>query len=214
MLHPVGRLPERVYWQRRAVLIGATLLTILLVKYVLFSGGDSSAATRPPRSQNIPVAGTTEAATRTEIEPTPTPRKTLAKKKTAKTIPNCSTKSLALFVGTIAESYKVGTISHLALSVANMSNTTCRVDLGPRIQKALVYRGAQRLWASTDCHRRGPSDVVAMRPGELRRLVIGWSGRTARPGCAGRHVQVDPGRYTVIGEVGKLRGRGTIVLRG
>jgi hypothetical protein len=207
MLHPVGRLPESVYWRRRVVLVGATLLTIFLVKYVLFSTRDSSAATRPT---SVPISS----PTRTAIKPTPVPRKTLTKKKTTKAIPNCATKSLTLFVGTIAESYKVGTISHLALSIANMSNSTCRVDLGPRIQKALVYRGAQRLWASTDCHPPGKSDVVNMKPGELRRLVIGWSGRTARPGCAGRHVQVDPGRYTVVGEVGKLRGRGTVVLRG
>jgi hypothetical protein len=210
MLHPVGRLPENVYWRRRVVLVGAALLTILLVKYVLFSGGDSHAATRPTGPRTAPLSS----PTRTAIKPTPVPRKTLTKKKTAKTIPNCATKSLTLFVGTIAESYKVGTISHLSLSVANMSTTSCRVDLGPRIQKALVYRGAKRLWASTDCHPVGERDVVTMKPGELRRLVIGWSGRTARPGCAGRHVQVDPGRYTVVGQVGKLRGKGTVVLRG
>lgn len=214
MLHPVGRLPERVYWRRRVVLVGATLLTIILVKYVLFSSRDSNAATRPTQPRTVPLASATSVETRTAIKPTPIPRATLAKKKTAQTIPNCSTKSLMLFVGAIAESYKVGTISHLTLSVANMSNTTCRTDLGPRIQKALVYRGAQRLWASTDCHRPGANEVVTMRPGELRRLVIGWSGRTARPGCAGRHVQVDPGRYTVVGAVGHLRGRGTVVLRG
>jgi hypothetical protein len=214
MLHPVGRLPENVYWRRRVVLVVAALLTIILVKYVLFSGGDSNAATRPPGPRVASLSSPTTAATRTAIKPTPVPRKTLTKKKTAKTISNCSTKSLTLFVGTIAESYKVGTISHLALSVANMSNATCRVDLGPRIQNALVYRGATRLWASTDCHPAGASDVVTMKPGELRRLVIGWSGRTARPGCSGRHVQVDPGRYRVVAEVGKLRGSGTVVLRG
>jgi hypothetical protein len=119
-----------------------------------------------------------------------------------------------LFVGTVRESYPAGTVADLALSVANMSNTTCRAELGPRVQQALIYRGQSRLWSSNDCYPGSESNVVSMRPGELRRLVIRWSGDSSKPGCAGKRVRVDPGRYTLVGEVGKLRGRGTIVLRG
>jgi len=50
-----------------------------------------------------------------------------------------------LFVGTVRESYRVGRVADLALSVANMSDTTCRAQLGPRVQQALIYRGRDRL---------------------------------------------------------------------
>ena len=255
MLHPVGRLPESVYWRRRIIMLAALLLTVLLVKGVLLSGGDSNAAAGPqdhPRAAGSPTSTSAAPAatasakpvstgspkrTRTPgptKKPVPTTKSMPSSKSTPKStrtkpaakttrpkssaahkpVPTCVSKSLMLFVGTVRESYRVGRVADLALSVANMSDTTCRAQLGPRVQQALIYRGRDRLWSSNDCYPGSESNVVTMAPGELRRLVIRWSGNSSRPGCVGKRVRLDPGRYTVVGEVGKLSGRGTIVLRG
>lgn len=228
MLHPVGRLPERTYWRRRVVLVAALLLTVLLVKNLLLSGGSSDAATAtgrqqagPPRQSALPASTVrktpqpTSRATPTPMQrPTPTATAERRQARPAhRPVPTCSPRSLALFVGSARDFYRVGQIADLTLTVVNMTGTACRADIGPRVQDALVYHGTQRLWSSNDCYPGSESAVETLSPGEPRRLVIRWSGDTSRPGCAGRRVRVGAGRYTVVGEVGAVRGRSDVTYR-
>ena len=220
MLHPVGRLPESTYWRRRAVLVAALVLTVLLIKNVLLSGGSSDAATTAHQRPATPLQ-TTAAAIRTTPMPRSTPKPTPTRKPRVAThhpaghrpIPTCSARSLSLFVGSAADVYRVGQIADLTLTVVNMTRNSCRAEIGPRIQEALVFHGRERLWSSNDCYPGAESNVATLSPGQPQRLVIRWSGDTSKPGCAGRRIRVGAGHYTVIGQVGTVRGRGTLTYR-
>jgi hypothetical protein len=127
------------------------------------------------------------------------------------TKPTCPPRSLKLLVGSARDSYRVGTVVDLTLSVLNLTDTTCRAEL--EVPTATVYDGRRRLWSSNDCDPARTSGA-AMRPGELRRLVVRWSGETSGLGgksCGGK--RVGAGRYTVVGRVGSLTGLGPLVLR-
>ncbi len=227
MLHPVGPLPGSTYWRRRSVLLAAVVITVVLVKGVLLSGGSSDATTprtQPPVHRPAQLTPAHRPAQPTPAhrpaQPTPahrpaqpTPAHRPAQPTLASSTTHCSTGSLKLLVGSARDAYRVGTVVDLTISVLNMSDTTCRSELGPRVQAAAVYHGSRRLWSSNDCYPGSTSSVATLRPGELRRLVIRWSGNTSAPGCGGKPVRVGAGRYAVVGRVGSLTGRGTVVLR-
>jgi hypothetical protein len=236
MLHPVGRLPESTYWRRRTTVVLALVLTVVLVKSVLLSGGNSDAATKPtaapasssnpsptpspspaafPSAHAKPPASTSPAST-SPASKSPVSKSPVSKSAAVKhgPLPTCATRSLALFVGAASDYYRVGQIADLTLSVANVSDSACRGDIGPKVQEALVYKGNHRLWSSNDCYPGSESDVVTLQPGVVHRLVIRWSGDSSKPGCAGKRARIGAGTYTVIGHVGKLEKRGVLVLRG
>ncbi|HEX3816490.1 MAG TPA: hypothetical protein VHX59_26915 [Mycobacteriales bacterium] len=237
MLHPVGRLPESTYWRRRTIVVLALVLTVVLVKSVLLSGGNSDAATRPASSSSpsptpslspaaVPSPRAKPSASKLVPPKSPAPKSPAPKVVTSKVVasrtaaakhgplPTCTTRSLALFVGAARDYYRVGQIADLTLSVVNVSDASCRGEVGPKVQEALIYKGDQRLWSSNDCYPGSESDIVTLPPGVVHRLVIRWSGDSSKPGCAGKRARIGAGTYTVIGHVGKLEKRGVLVLRG
>jgi hypothetical protein len=156
-----------------------------------------------------PTASAAASVRSTAASPRTTPTPTAAHR----AIPTCASRALLLFVGSDRDFYRVGTISDLELTVANVSHQTCRSELGPKVQDTVVYHGKQRIWSSNDCYPGSESDIVTLQPGELHRMVIRWSGDSSNPGCAGKRLPVGAGDYTVDGQVGALHGRGVLKLR-
>src|SRR5690242_14995507 len=106
---PGGRLPARVYWVRRFVVLGIPLLAIVLIVW-LVAGRDSSGG-------GTPAAAATE-TTATETTATePAPSQTKAS--TTGGIPECTPDHLALTVAAAAESFPAGVNPAFALTITN-----------------------------------------------------------------------------------------------
>ncbi|HVX43862.1 MAG TPA: hypothetical protein VHC49_08240 [Mycobacteriales bacterium] len=223
MLHPVGGLPPRTYWRRRAMLCGAVLISAALIKAELF-GGSSDAATRssPPRPV-LPPSATSSSATPSSATPSSIPparTAPVAAPPTSVTTspplpappPTCAESALRLRVAAGAATYRLGELPVVRFLVTNRSARICRRDLGPALQEALVYDHTRRLWSSNDCWPGVEHRVVTLRPGRPESFSMRWSRTSSLPGCAGIRRVVPAGTYTLVGRVGGLIARAPLDL--
>jgi hypothetical protein len=119
----------------------------------------------------------------------------------------CSDQSLAVRVTAGEPNYQVGTEPEFTIVITNIGTSSCERDLGAGLQQVLVYTldGNQRVWANTDCFPDSTADVRSLAPGDQAAFSVQWSGTTSEPGCATPREPVQPGAYTVIGQLGGLR---------
>lgn len=196
-VRPVGPEPAATYWLRRAVLIVAVLLVVLLVRGLLTSsGGPDTVATGAPSVRPAPAA--TPAAT-ASADPSASPS----------TAPStCQDAALELEAGAEQDSYAAGGRPLLMLAVTNTGSTACTRDLGQAAIELLVVSGSDRIWSSDDCAPGGPEKVVTLEPGEPSRAQVTWPGTRSLPECAGPQSAAQPGTYRVAVRVGDLRADG------
>lgn len=216
MLHPVGRLPARVYWRRRLVFVGVPLLAIVLLLWALLSGGAdhpsartaSSTTTKPassaapatsaqPRdSGSIGVSATTPAsstpATSASSAPSGSDPSTAAKGKGF-----CAGANLDITAGTAKASFAVKSNPGLAMLVRNTSGSSCKLDVADKHVEWRVYSGDVRVWGSHDCALQAGSDVVTLSAHQAIRLDVTWSGLTSAPKCSATRMAVQVGTYTL-----------------
>ncbi|MEE2058746.1 hypothetical protein [Rhodococcus artemisiae] len=119
----------------------------------------------------------------------------------------CSDQSLAVRVTAGEPNYQVGTEPEFTIVITNIGTSQCERDLGAGLQQVLVYTldGNQRVWANTDCFPDSTADVRSLQPGDQAAFSVQWSGTTSEPGCEAPREPVQPGAYTVVGQLGGLR---------
>jgi hypothetical protein len=230
VLDPVGPLPASVYWRRRALVLGAIILVLLLGWALLPGGGDdrprdSAAAAGSPDPTDPAAAPTGLSATAPSgvpgpagdgdgvgatVSPTPTPTPPPTTPAPTVAPPTaCPDSAIQVTVGPRAPAYPVGQEPIFDLRVRNTSKLSCLRDLGAGQQEVLVYRGSQRLWSSNDCY---PSDAKAptlLGAGVQKTSSVKWSGLGSRPNCAGARTRIGAGSYTVVARVGTAVARRT-----
>jgi hypothetical protein len=214
----VGPLPPAVYWRRRAIVLGAVLLFVLVLTY-------SCAKSDPPatpRAANAtggpqnpapsvvvrsspsvtPSAGggaspTAAASTDAAIDPTGEP--------SAGTDPGtCTDSEISVAAIPGQDSVPSGTSVQITLQVKNISERTCSRDLGSLQQELYVKAGAQKVWSSDTCGTARDSDVRSLPPNIAHEYQVAWNGRDSSK-CAGGVASGPypaPGSYLVFGRLG------------
>ena len=203
---PVGPEPEMTYWQRRALVLLAVLLPLVLLVWLL--GGDDDADRVAQRSAR-PAASPTAV-------PTPTPA--LSSSPTASPSPSaaapCAPGSLVLRAGATEASYALGSKPKLELSIG-VTGAPCTIDLGQAAVELLVFSGADRIWSSDDCAPGGAPRPTTLEPGKPDISRVTWPGTRSLPGCKGTRAAAQPGTYRVAARVGDQRLEGEpFLLRG
>jgi len=162
---PGGRLPARVYWVRRFVVLGIPLLVVVLVVWLVAgrgSGGDT------------PAAATTPTPT---VEPSPS--------KTPGTL-ECSADHLALSAVAAAESFAAGVSPGFTLTITNTGTEPCLVDAGEAHREIVVTSGEDRVWSNQDCVAAGSeSRLLLLPPGAdvADAQQVAWNRIRSAPGC-------------------------------
>lgn len=216
MLHPVGRLPARVYWRRRLVFVGVPLLAIVLLLWALLSGGadhpsarTASSTTTKPASSVAPTsaqprdsasigvststpASSTTAATSAGSAPSTSHPSTAAKGKGF-----CAGANLDVTAGTAKASFAVKSNPGLSMLVRTTSGSSCKLDVADKHVEWRVYSGDVRVWGSHDCAVQAGSDVVTLSAHQAIRLDVTWSGLTSAPKCSATRMAVQVGTYTL-----------------
>ncbi|MFC4019793.1 hypothetical protein ACFOW4_17875 [Micromonospora sp. GCM10011542] len=222
----VGPLPPTVYWRRRAVVLGAGLLFLIVLLYSCTGSG---------RSGGRPQAGTTPSATPTSAAgPSPTgsvltpqtggaaspPAGAGATDPSPETTSNvvppaaaggpvddgtCTNAEISVVPVAAPASVPRGGVADLSLKIKNTSNRTCSRDVGADLQELFIKSGAEKIWSSDTCGKVKGSDVQTFTPGFVRSYQIGWNGRdTSR--CDGNGLAAGPfapaGTYQVFARVG------------
>ncbi|KQR11881.1 hypothetical protein [Cellulomonas sp. Leaf334] len=149
------RLPARVYWVRRFVVLGIPLIIIAVVVW-LFVRPDSG---EDPAAQG----GTSSAPVAPETSETPTDTDGVG---------DCAPASLALAMAADATSFAPGVSATFTVTVTNTGEQPCLVDAGEAQREIVITSGSDRVWSNRDCIAPGT---------ETRTLLLAGGGTDSTP---------------------------------
>jgi hypothetical protein len=176
LLHPVGPEPPRVYWVRRAGL--AALLVVLIVAVAYACAGGGSDGDQRLRSDDRP------SPTATATTPAPKP-----------VVHRCGAKRLRVEAATDTDSYPAGSTPRLTAVVMNVGNDPCRLATQPSARTWSISSGADQVWSTDDCARKGPVSLKRLKAGHQVTYAVTWDGNRSEPGCASPGDAAQPGTY-------------------
>lgn len=206
-MHPVGPKPQSVYWRRRAIFLTVLLLTVLLIGKTLFGGGGSNSSAAPTGSNSASPSATASpsAINSSDSEPTPT---ISAEKKTSTPTPDptdavdpitlqtpspvvtktqpagsCTDSEVSVKVSMTKRVVNVGSESNLVMSVKNISNRTCKRDVGSGANEVSIISGPAHVWSTDDCSPGSESNYVELKPGQIWSVKVIWNGKLSAPNC-------------------------------
>jgi hypothetical protein len=211
----VGPLPPAVYWRRRAIVLGALLLVVILLTY---SCGNSERSGASPQGRGTtepagepsatvtvltPESGSPEASDPTDSAPT-----SAAAAGTPAAAPSgpCTDEEIAVIPLPARTTSAAGQTLDIGLRIKNISSRTCRRDVGADLQELRIVKGAtaEKVWSSDDCGAARGTDVRTFAPNSERRYLVTWNGRASSACTSGMPTGPvpAPGEYRVFGRLG------------
>jgi hypothetical protein len=228
----VGPLPAAVYWRRRAVVLGALLVGVLVL--FLSCSGEDKSDQRGTGAEKLPGSGAGVAAPTPEIEPSfedappgggpalPDPSDVLADPNGgvdgdplagASAEPNvnagvptghCADTEVSVTPVPARAAVKRGTTVELRLKIKNISTRACSRDVGADLQEIYLKRGARKVWSSDICGLAKGSQLLNFAPNREREYNVTWNGRAATKCAGGSAAGPFPlaGEYQLFGRLG------------
>jgi hypothetical protein len=221
----VGPLPPAVYWRRRAVVLGAGLLFLIVLLYSC-TGSDrkpgvsgtgatpsATAAAQPTGSVLTPQSGSPPATPSGGNAGTPSGAPDDGRSggpAGGGTGPNdsgglpaapvagdgaCADSEIKVTPVVVPSTAQRGTVVTLRLKIKNVSDRTCSRDVGADLQELFIKAGAAKVWSSDTCGTGKGSDVQSFTPDFERSYELDWNGRESTK-CANG---VANGEYAAAG---------------
>lgn len=228
----VGPLPPAVYWRRRAVVLGAVLLFLMVVVYSCGEpAGDRNAGTTgdpdldvtptatatalpDPSSSATPQPGATDAVgAPIEGAPGGVPGQPAGPAQTGSAqVPQppatgaqlCTDEEIEVTPVLTSASVGKGKAVALRIQIKNVSDRGCSRDVGADEQEIYIKAGADKIWSSDSCTDSTGSFLRAFGPGEGVEGQANWNGKRDNRCAAGQSAgdTPKPGKYQVYGRVG------------
>ncbi|MEJ3743101.1 hypothetical protein WEI85_07430 [Actinomycetes bacterium KLBMP 9797] len=214
----VGPLPSAVYWRRRAVVLGA-LFIVLLVFFTTCrgSGGPDAKQASATSTPTTPAAEPSLTVT-PEVDPTATtaaPTETSGPAQqgeepppptTAAATPAnmCTDAEIKVTPVPAVTSAPAGQTIVIRLRIRNDSDRACARDVGPDAQEIIIRQGTQVIWSSDRCGTARGSETKQFTPSIEHEYRVTWNGRQSTS-CAGSNANGNapkPGEYEVFGRLG------------
>ena len=211
-LEPHGPLPPQVYWRRRGLALGVSLLAIALVAglaYAIFGGSGSAknaaktGTTQTPQPEDktpvVPPAASSP-------EPTPTPTSAVQPPPVLQAGDDCPDSNLAIKGVSNSPLYVIGDQPKFTMVVTNIGLVACKRDVGAAVLAAYVYSlDNKRLWSNLDCAPSNETLVKTFNPGEQVTTEVTWTGMGSAPQCPLPREPIGPGTYNLVVQLGNLR---------
>jgi hypothetical protein len=215
----VGPLPPAVYWRRRAVVAGILLVLVLLVTYACGGSSGSGAPNQQRAGANTTATTGAPAPTDSELHPqtgappgsdpsstqpsvAPAPGFSAAAPSTGSALAQsdfCADSEI--LVTPSAKKIVGGSYPYqLTLKIKNVSDRTCKRDVGADPQELHIIANGQTVWSSDACQTvHGQPDIRSFPPGIEDAFMIGWDG-TIGTACNNKTAAV-AGSYLVVGKL-------------
>ena len=169
------RLPARVYWVRRFVVLGIPLIVIAVVIWFVAgrdSGGDPAAQ-----------GGTSSAPVETTTAPEDTDM-------------TCDPASVAIAMTADATSFPPGVSATFTVSITNTGDEACLVDAGEAQREIVITSGSDRIWSNRDCIVPGTETRTLLLPGAGNDTTpFTWNRIRSAEGCPADLPVPGPGTY-------------------
>lgn len=175
ILTPVGPLPPRVYWLRRAALL--VLVVVLVVGTVKACSGGGG-------------------ADRLGSEPQPSVTTTTPAPKTKPS--RCGRDALEVTAGADAASYPAGVLPQLTAEVRNVSDVPCRLAVEQDSRIWTVVSGEDQVWSTADCPHPGERTLHRLGAGKAITYRVAWDRHRSVEGCATPGDEAQPGTYRLL----------------
>jgi hypothetical protein len=190
---PRGPLPPRVYWTRRAVVLGVAFLLVFGLARMLGGGSDA----KSDRGDTAEQAAGQQTPTRTPTT-TRTAKATPRATKTALAQPDgpCDPTDLTVQARLAKEANDGEVRIPLALTG---TDAACTWTVSSRTMVVKIISGDDRIWSSQQCPGAVPQQAVVVRSVAATKVVLVWNGRRSDPDCTSNAADFAlPGSYHVI----------------
>lgn len=215
------RLPERVYWFRRALALIALLIVIAFIMWLLsIAGGRANTAAPGPQAPKaaissitktpspaasheataLPANDQTRAATTslTSSKPTPTPETPTSAAAQPSTEPpasptECSPAQLALSI-TGPGILKPEESAAFTIAITNSGSVACVFTFDARFEHRIVS-GSDEIWSTTDCEQWAPTGTQTLNPAASATWESNWDRHRSQAGCKVVPSTLKPGTY-------------------
>ena len=218
-LEPHGPLPTQIYWRRRALAIGLSVVVIGIVVAVIITvltssaGADTKNSAKPGNPTPAAQQPNPQPEVKSPITPlppppmqTPTPISAVTPPPPLKDGDDCPDTTLAVKGITNQPGYLVGEQPKFTMVVTNIGLVACQRDVGAAVLAAYVYSlDTQRLWSNLDCAPSNETLVKKFSPGEQVTTEVTWTGMGSAPQCPLPRQPIGPGTYNLVVQLGNLR---------
>lgn len=195
------RLPARVYWFRRFLVLGTAMALVLAIARVLGGGGGDEAPAQAEVAGTRTAASPTAAPTLRPIGPMPlqvagTPAGGGAP--VAEVQPDGPCEADDVVVAPKAGTAPAGRAVVLTLELTGL-RPACTFEVTPKtvVAKVLNAKGA-KVWSSQECTSAVKAASVVVRSGTPTTLQVTWSGRASDPACGRATDWAVPATYKVV----------------
>ncbi|OAR19702.1 hypothetical protein A8144_13770 [Mycobacterium leprae 3125609] len=221
-LEPRGPLPTEIYWRRRGLAVGITVIVIVIAAIVAVVGNGAAAqpanVDKPGSSQNHPGSATPKVLPPNghegNLAPAPPQgRNPESSTSTAAVQPppvlregdDCPDSTLAVKGLTNVPQYFLGDQPKFTMVVTNIGLVSCKRDVGAAVLAAYVYSlDNKRLWSNLDCAPSNETLVKTFTPGEQVTTAVTWTGMGSSPHCPLPRPAIGPGTYNLVVQLGNL----------
>lgn len=168
------RLPARVYWVRRAVLLLVVALVVLLVWLIAraaLGGGPAAKAPTTPSTSTSPTI-------------TPKPGPTITTTPYPGGITNCAATDLVLTIVPGASTFAAGVSPTFTLTITDNGPAPCLVDAGDTHRAIVITSGTDRIWSNQDCAAAAADPrTLLLTPKQTDTTQLAWNLVRSAPGC-------------------------------
>ena len=201
---PARRLPARVYWFRRSLVLGTALAVVFGLAHLLGGGGGGDEPAASPASAALrtskaganagplgprPLTGTGPTATATGTPPA-----------VALAQPSGPCDLDDITVTPVRGDPLAGGKVALTLQLSGVQ-PACTFAVSPQTVVAKVVHGDDRIWTSQQCPGSVPRQSVVVRSAAPTTVEVSWSGRRSDDGCSRTTSWAVPASYRLVAAV-------------
>ncbi|GAA3793666.1 hypothetical protein [Cellulomonas soli] len=186
VVRPKGPLPARVYWVRRAVVLGIPLLVLGLVVWLVAGRGGADDQATPAAS--TPAASDAAAAQDAGAD---------AAGDEGSGVTTCPAAGLTVTIAATAPTFAEGSDPTFDLTITNTGTAPCLVDAGTSQSEVLITSGSDRIWSSRDCAAAdAATNELLIDAGKSHQQQLGWDRTRSAEGCPADLPAPGDGTYT------------------
>jgi hypothetical protein len=204
------RLPARVYWVRRAMVLGTAVLLVVGIARLL---GGSSDASSPDRATDVAATGSPGASPSTNAAVTNggtkhhRGRHHSEDQVTPPAVPSGPCPADDVAVTPSVPDPVAGSDITIDLDISTLSTPACTWTLSSRTLAMKItgramlpsgkYSRNELIWTTVECRRSIPAEDLVLRLADPVRVTLTWNARRSEPGCPNETKWALPGTYHV-----------------
>jgi hypothetical protein len=204
VVRPHGRLPARVYWFRRTMVLLTAVALVFAIGRLLNGPGSS------PPDDTAEVVAAKKSTTPTPAVAGPQPFEPTPTGKGGQPSPTGNPVVLALPDGpcavdeiTVTPSVPTAVAGGRVDLVLDLTGIkpACTFSVSSRTLAAKVVSGKDRIWSTQDCPSAVKTESIVVRSAQPTQVVVSWSGRRSDEDCSRTTSWALPGYYHLTAAV-------------